>query len=67
MISRFGDAVIPATRSSVVDVLTEVLPSDVFKLGVAATGIEAGSASQRPRLLTESGPLEADLIVSATE
>lgn len=65
MISRFGDAVIPATRSSVVDVLTEVLPSDVFKLGVAATGIEAGSASQFPRLLTESGPLEADLIVAA--
>ena len=65
MISRFGDAVIPATRSSVMDVLTEVLPSDVFKLGVAATGIEAGSASQRPRLLTESGPLEADLIVAA--
>lgn len=65
MISRFGDAVIPATRSSVMDVLTEVLPSDVFKLGVAATGIEAGSASQLPRLLTESGPLEADLIVAA--
>ena len=65
MIRRFGDAVIPATRSSIMDVLTALLPAGVFLLGVAATGIEAGDASRRPRLLTDSGPFEADLIVAA--
>ena len=65
MIRRFGDAVIPATRSSVIDVLTALLPPAALLLGVAATGVEAGDVSRRPRLLTDSGPLEADLIVAA--
>ncbi|MEY9857521.1 2-polyprenyl-6-methoxyphenol hydroxylase-like FAD-dependent oxidoreductase [Catenulispora sp. GAS73] len=65
IVRRFGDAVIPATRSSVMDVISGLLPTDTFRLGVEATGIEAGHASQRPRLLTDSGPLEADLIVAA--
>lgn len=65
MVRRFGDAVIPATRSSVMDVLTVLLPSEAFLLGVAAAGVEAGDDSRRPRLLTDSGPLEADLIIAA--
>lgn len=65
IVRRFGDAVIPATRSSVMDVLTALVPADVFRLGVAAQGVEAGSVSQRPCLLTDSGRLEADVIVAA--
>jgi 2-polyprenyl-6-methoxyphenol hydroxylase-like FAD-dependent oxidoreductase len=65
MVRRFGDAVIPATRSSVMDVLTAQLPAETFLLGVSATGVEVGDDSRRPRLLTDSGPLEADLIVAA--
>ena len=65
ILRRFGDAVIPATRSSVMDVLTALLPAEAFLLGVEAKGVEPGSVSQRPRLLTGSGPLEADLIVAA--
>jgi 2-polyprenyl-6-methoxyphenol hydroxylase-like FAD-dependent oxidoreductase len=65
MIRRFGDAVIPATRSSVMEVLTALLPSEAFVLGIAATGVEAGFGSRQPCLLTDSGPLEADLIVAA--
>jgi 2-polyprenyl-6-methoxyphenol hydroxylase-like FAD-dependent oxidoreductase len=65
MIRRFGDAVIPATRSSVMEVLTALLPPEAFLLGVAATGVEAGDDSRRPRLLTDSGPLEADVIIAA--
>ncbi|WP_194905128.1 FAD-dependent monooxygenase [Catenulispora rubra] len=65
IIRRFGDAVIPATRSSVMDVISGLLPADTFRLGVEAKGVEAGGASRRPRLLTDSGPLEADLIVAA--
>ena len=65
VIRRFGDAVIPATRSSVMDVLSGLLPTETFRLGVEAKGVEAGGASQRPRLLTDSGPLEADLIIAA--
>jgi len=65
VIRRFGDAVIPVTRSSVVDVLTASLPKEVFRLGVAATGVEVGTSSRPPRLVTDVGPLEADVIVAA--
>jgi 2-polyprenyl-6-methoxyphenol hydroxylase-like FAD-dependent oxidoreductase len=65
MVRRFGDPIIPATRAAVMDVLLALLPPDALRLGTAATGIEAGDASTRPRLLTASGPLEADLIVAA--
>lgn len=65
IVRRFGDAVIPATRSSVMDVLAAQLPSETFVLGVAATGVETGDRTRRPRLLTDAGPLEADLIVAA--
>lgn len=65
IIRRFGDAVIPATRASLMDVLTALLPADTFRLGIEAKGIDAGGASRRPRLLTDSGPLEADVIVAA--
>lgn len=65
MVRRFGDVVIPAARAAVMDVLTSSLPPDALRLGVAATGVEAGGASERPRLLTDSGPLDADVIVAA--
>lgn len=65
MVRRFGDAVIPATRAAVMDVLLGLLPPDARRLGIAATGVEVGDASSRPRLLTDSGPLDADLIVAA--
>jgi 2-polyprenyl-6-methoxyphenol hydroxylase-like FAD-dependent oxidoreductase len=65
MVRRFGDAVIPAARSAVMDVLTASLPPDALRLGVAATGVEAGGASERPSLLTDSGALDADLVIAA--
>jgi 2-polyprenyl-6-methoxyphenol hydroxylase-like FAD-dependent oxidoreductase len=65
MIRRFGDAVIPVTRSSLMDVLTALLPKEAFLLGVTARDIEAGSASRRPCLRTDARLLEADVIVAA--
>ncbi|WP_194923631.1 FAD-dependent monooxygenase [Catenulispora pinisilvae] len=65
MIRRFGDAVIPATRSSVMDVLVGLLPPETFRLGVTAQGVEAGDGTRRPCLLTGSAVIEADLIVAA--
>lgn len=65
MVRRFGDPIIPATRAAVMEVLLALLPHDALRLGTAARGVEPGGASTRPRLLTDSGPLEADLIVAA--
>jgi 2-polyprenyl-6-methoxyphenol hydroxylase-like FAD-dependent oxidoreductase len=65
MIRRFGDPVIPATRSSLMDVLTALLPKEAFLLGVTARGIEAGGDSRRPCLRTDARLLEADLVVAA--
>ncbi|MFD0639164.1 hypothetical protein ACFQ9X_53840 [Catenulispora yoronensis] len=69
IVRRFGDAMMPATRAAVMDVLTAMLPRDALRLGVAATGLEPGlepgGGSARPVLLTQSGVMPADLIVAA--
>lgn len=65
MVRRFGDPVIPAARAAVMDVLTGLLPPETLRLGVNALGVEAGDAGTRPCLLTDSGPLDADLVVAA--
>ena len=65
IIRRFGDAVIPATRASLGDVLTALRPADTFRWGIEERGIDVGGSPLRPRLLTDSGPLEADVIVAA--
>jgi 2-polyprenyl-6-methoxyphenol hydroxylase-like FAD-dependent oxidoreductase len=65
---RFGDPVVPVPRAAVMDVLTGALPEQAFRLGISAIAVEPGSASAgrpRPRLSTDAGPLEADLIVAA--
>lgn len=65
IVRRFGEPVVLAVRSAVHALLADRLPSGAIRLGTPATGIEPGGEHAPARLLTDGGPLEADLVVVA--
>lgn len=65
IVRRFGEPVVLAVRSAVHELLADRLPEGAIRLGTRATGIERGDESTPARLLTDEGPLEAELVVAA--
>jgi 2-polyprenyl-6-methoxyphenol hydroxylase-like FAD-dependent oxidoreductase len=43
----------------------DLLPDGALQLGTEATGIEPGDEQHPARLLTNDGPIEADLVIAA--
>jgi 2-polyprenyl-6-methoxyphenol hydroxylase-like FAD-dependent oxidoreductase len=66
---RFGDPVILATRTAVVEAVAARVPSSVLSLSTAVTSVDPGwasaSAPAPARVVTVSGELAADLVVAA--
>lgn len=65
IVRRFGEPVVLAVRSALHELLAQRLPDGAIRLGTPASGIESGGEDAPARLLTDDGPLEADLVVAA--
>ena len=62
---RFGDPVILATRTAVVEAVAARVPSSVLRWSTVVTSVDPGSASAPARVSTSRGELAADLVVAA--
>jgi len=62
---RFGDPVILATRTAVVEAVAARVPSSVLRWSTVVTSVDPGSASAPARVSTSGGELAADLVVAA--
>ncbi|MBI3688151.1 MAG: FAD-dependent monooxygenase [Actinobacteria bacterium] len=64
--TRFGEPMVVAARSAVVDALRAVLPTDAVRTGTEVTSVEQGTAGAPARVTVgDDAPLAADLVVAA--
>ncbi|SEL85426.1 FAD-dependent oxidoreductase [Nonomuraea pusilla] len=58
---RYGDPIVLLLRSTVVELLADLLPPGALRLDTAVQGVDAASG----RVTTDAGELRADLVVAA--
>jgi 2-polyprenyl-6-methoxyphenol hydroxylase-like FAD-dependent oxidoreductase len=62
---RFGDPIILVTRAALVKALLERVPETALRLSTPVTAVDAGGADTPAQVTTDSGDLEAELVVAA--